>query len=154
MPSEGSATGELMNAYPDGRVWWSRQVSFQISCPFAGLAFDTLPFDEQQCNFSMGMYGSTANEVYLRWRASDPANTPDAVGCADCSGYAVALENWQGPCLAEWHATELDQVVRERRRRGVGFAVLLRRLRLRLLLGRAVVARGRRLAGFGSPSGV
>ena len=110
MPSEGSATGELMNAYPDGRIWWSRQVSFQISCPFAGLAFDTLPFDEQQCNFSMGMYGSTANEVYLRWRASDPANTPDAVGCADCSGYAVALENWQGPCLAEWHATELDQV--------------------------------------------
>ena len=86
--------GELLKIYPDGGIFWSRQVSFLLSCPFSqGRRLEKLPFDTQECTFTMGMYAETSSEVYLRWRSG-----------------AIAFANWDHACLAEWYPTGHDQV--------------------------------------------
>ena len=83
--------GELLKVYPNGDVFWSRQVAFVLSCPFAR-NLGRLPFDTQSCTFLMGMYAETAAEVQVRWRPG-----------------ATALSNWDGACLAEWQLTDHRQ---------------------------------------------
>lgn len=101
LSDEGLGTGTLLWVSPDGSVWWSRQTSFVMSCPFAnGKNLDKLPFDTQTCSFVMGMYSQKASEVYIQWRTTDD-NPPVE---------KVAFANWQGACLAEWHATKLEQL--------------------------------------------
>ena len=93
LPSPAKGTGELLKVRPDGSVFWSRQMSLVMSCPFSyGKNLDSLPFDTQACTFQMGMYAETASEVRLRWKDE-----------------SIALENWDRACLAEWHATGLEQ---------------------------------------------
>ena len=88
-----ASLGELLKVDPSGNVWWSRQVSFVLSCPFSeGKNLDKMPFDTQTCDFMMGMYAEDASEVVLKWRADK-----------------VAMDNWNGTCLAEWHATRHSQ---------------------------------------------
>ena len=92
LPSAKPDLGELFWIYPDGRVLWSRQLRMSLSCDFAGGSLDSLPFDQHNCPFKMGMYSDTADEVFVKWKEGE-----------------VALENWQGACLAEFHATALQQ---------------------------------------------
>jgi hypothetical protein len=100
MPSVDLGTGELIWVSPNGDVWWSRQVSFVMSCPFAnGKNLNALPFDTQTCRFTIGMYSQTASEVYVKWATLEDGVTEKP-----------SLDNWQGACLAEWHATRLDQL--------------------------------------------
>lgn len=83
--------GELFMVYPNGDIWWSRQVAFLLNCPFSkGALLDRLPFDTQTCGFKMGMYAETASEVVLKWK---PGRDP--------------LANWQGVCMAEWGTTRI-----------------------------------------------
>ena len=84
--------GESFWVYPDGKVFWSRQTVFVLGCNFAGKKLDKFPFDQQNCTITMGMYSDTADEVFLKWKED-----------------AVALENWQGACLAEFHTVALHQ---------------------------------------------
>ena len=84
--------GELLKVYPNGDIFWSRQVEFVLSCDFAS-NLDKLPFDTQTCKFMMGMYAETASEVVVRWKPG-----------------ATALSNWDGVCLAEWMLTDHRQV--------------------------------------------
>jgi hypothetical protein len=83
--------GELLFVYPDGSVWWSRQVIFTFKC-VVGTNLARMPFDTQRCEYVMGMYTYDAADIRLRWRSGE-----------------VALDNWQGACLSEWYATELTQ---------------------------------------------
>lgn len=86
-PSRG--TGELLFVYPDGSIWWSRQVKITLRCP---VNLDRMPFDTQTCPYMMGMYAYSAADVHLTWLAQQ-----------------VAFANWQGACLSEWHATSFKQ---------------------------------------------
>jgi len=86
-PSRG--TGELLSVYPDGSIWWSRQVKITLRCP---VNLDRMPFDTQTCPYMMGMYAYSAADVHLTWLAQQ-----------------VAFANWQGACLSEWHATSFKQ---------------------------------------------
>ena len=93
--------GELVHVYPSGRVWWSSQAEFTISCSMAD-NMDALPFDRQKCNFLMGMYSDSDARVAVRWKGYDP-NDPSAA--------ATAFVNWDGTstCMADWHAYKLLQ---------------------------------------------
>ena len=72
--------GELVHVYPSGRVWWSSQAEFTISCSMAD-NMDALPFDRQKCNFLMGMYSDSDARVAVRWKGYDP-NDPSAPSLA------------------------------------------------------------------------
>ena len=92
MPSVGKGTGELLEVYPDGSVWWSRQAHFTLACPFAA-NLGRMPFDTQTCNFMVGMYADTALDSQLRWKEG-----------------RVALANHDGTaCLNEWFVTGFSQ---------------------------------------------
>ena len=84
-----SGAGQLLDVYPDGRLYWSAQVSLEISCP---LNLAKLPFDTQTCDFTMGMYSATADEVQLTWKVG-----------------STALANWDRACLKSFVATRLVQ---------------------------------------------
>lgn len=62
--------GELLEIYPDGTVFWSQQVSLELSCQ---LDLKNVPFDVQSCNFMMGLYSDTAEDVMLSWKADRSA---------------------------------------------------------------------------------
>ena len=119
MPDTNKGTGELIWVSPDGSVWWSRQTAFIVSCPFAsGTNLNQLPFDTQSCTFKLGMYSQKASEVYIQWRgvagvSAGPDCTPANGGFTNASDGVrcekPALANWQGACLAEWHATKMSQ---------------------------------------------
>ena len=84
--------GELLEVYPDGSVWWSRQAHFTLACPFAA-NLGRMPFDTQTCNFMVGMYADTALDSQLRWKEG-----------------RVALANHDGTaCLNEWFVTGFSQ---------------------------------------------
>ena len=92
LPKADTGTGELLEVYPDGSIWWSRQVSFELSCSFAK-SLDQLPFDTHTCHFMMGMYADTSTESYVRWKKD-----------------AVALSNNDGSaCLPQWYVTNFVQ---------------------------------------------
>ena len=54
----GPGRGESLEVYPDGSIWWSRQVSLTLGCPVA-TSLGQLPFDTQKCSYVMGMYAFT-----------------------------------------------------------------------------------------------
>ena len=87
----GMGRGESLEVYPDGSIWWSRQVSFTLSCPVA-TTLGKLPFDTQTCTYQMGMYAETEADVQLRWRDGK-----------------TGLDNYDGTCLAEWFVTGFAQ---------------------------------------------
>ena len=45
--TERDGTGELLEVYPDGSVWWSRQVTMELKCP-VGKNLANMPFDTQR----------------------------------------------------------------------------------------------------------
>ena len=92
MPRADSGTGELLEVYPDGSLWWSRQVSFELSCSFVS-AIDRLPFDTHACTFLMGMYADNTADSIVRWKED-----------------AVALQNHDdNACMQEWYVTSFAQ---------------------------------------------
>ena len=99
LPDAKGNKGELMHIYPSGRVWWSRQMEMKITCATDFEQVDRFPFDVQSCVYITGMYSEPSHKVAVRWRENptSPSNVP------------VAIENWDGPCLASWHAVELLQ---------------------------------------------
>ena len=93
MPSSSDGTGELLEVYPDGSIWWSRQVSFELSCGFAA-NLTNLPFDTHTCKFTMGMYADTTTESYLRWKEDRE----------------FGIDNHDGTtCMNEWFVTGFEQ---------------------------------------------
>jgi hypothetical protein len=82
--------GESLFIYPDGRVKRSQQRSFTFACD---LNLDEMPFDVQECHWTLGLYSSTADQVLVRW-----ANETEA------------LAAWDDPrCSEEWAAVSLRQ---------------------------------------------
>ena len=86
--------GESLFVYSDGRVWRSQQRDLALSCP---LDLSFMPFDDQMCRMTIGLYSSTADDVRLRWRNGSDEDE--------------ALENWNGEehCEAPWWAIDLQQ---------------------------------------------
>ena len=87
----GPGRGESLEVYPDGSIWWSRQVSLTLGCPVA-TSLGQLPFDTQKCSYVMGMYAETEADVKLKWRAGK-----------------TGLDNHNRACLAEWFVTNYSQ---------------------------------------------
>lgn len=96
LPTSESGTGELLEVYPTGDIWWSRQVQVTLGCPVAQTLCN-MPFDTQTCQFVLGMYADTTDSVVVKWKAG-----------------RTGLANWDGGldasvCLAEYHPTKLVQ---------------------------------------------
>ena len=82
--------GESLTIYPDGRVVRSQQRSFTFAC---ALRLGDLPFDVQQCDWTLGLYSSTMDQVLVQW-----ANNTDA------------LAGWDTQrCSSEWAAVAMHQ---------------------------------------------
>ena len=60
--------GDLVEVYPSGRVWWSQRARLTMSCK---MFFNRMPYDRQCCNFLMGMWSQTAEEVEIHWRTTE-----------------------------------------------------------------------------------
>jgi hypothetical protein len=124
MPHEQRGTGQLLEVYPDGKIWWSRQTSFKLSCPFAS-NLDALPFDTQTCTFMLGMYADTSFDSYLRWKEGRAAiaNT-DGTAClvCDCEPNQSPVKSSRtglGPKISRPQTSALSaRVVRDRLRAG------------------------------------
>ena len=80
--------GEMFTVASDGGVFWSRQAKFTLSCP---MSLDTLPFDTQRCNYTVGLYSQRADAVHLSWKPG-----------------TVAMAGWHDSCLSSWVATALE----------------------------------------------
>jgi hypothetical protein len=89
-PSPGSGTGELLEVYPDGTIWWSLQQTFLLACSFSSTS--NLPFDTHACNYRMGSYSENAADAIVRWRTGEQG-----------------LANIDGPCMREWFVTGYEQ---------------------------------------------
>jgi len=82
--------GESLTIFPDGRVMRSQQRSFTFAC---ALHLGDLPFDVQQCNWTLGLYSATIDKVLVQW-----ANNTDALG------------GWNTQrCSSEWAAVAMHQ---------------------------------------------
>ena len=96
MPEVEEGTGALLEIYPDGTIWWSRQVAFLLNCPFQD-NLEFLPFDTQKCTFRFGMYADTAFDTYLRWKE-------ERLGMENLDGQLSS-----SACLSEWFVTNYAQ---------------------------------------------
>lgn len=72
----------LLEAYPDGTVWSSQQVSLKLRCQ---MDFASVPFDTQRCELLLGLYSQTSSEVIVTWKPARPA-----------------LESTDAACLTSW----------------------------------------------------
>ena len=82
--------GESLTIFPDGRVVRSQQRSFTFACT---LHLAALPFDVQQCNWTLGLYSSTVDKVLVHWK-----NNTKALGSWDTQR-----------CASEWAAVAMHQ---------------------------------------------
>ena len=73
--------GELLKVQANGGVWWSRQVSLVLGCPFSdGDNLARLPYFTQRCGLTMGMYAETAAEIRIRWKEESDALSSTQAG--------------------------------------------------------------------------
>lgn len=91
--SASDAMTESLFVFPSGHVWRSQQRSWTLACP---LNLKLMPFDQQTCTWSMGLYSSLSTDVMLTWR-----NHTD-------TGTVLALPNWDTKaCVSQWAPTAL-----------------------------------------------
>ena len=91
LPRPYDSQGMLFEVRPNGSVWWSRQVSFELACP---MDLARMPYDVQTCPLVMGLYDATSDEVSLRWRAG-------AAPIESSASAGIAPEGWSLPVMAE-----------------------------------------------------
>ena len=101
--------GDLVEVYPSGRVFWSRRARLTMQCP---MIFKRMPFDRQCCNFLMGMWSQTAEEVEIKWRTSETGTAAwreQPAGSVWNTGTTLeGISGWERS-LATWHITDMTQ---------------------------------------------
>ena len=70
--------GELFSVTPSGRVFWSRQSEFVLTCNMVD-NLDNLPFDSQDCVYTMGMFADSDDRVVMRWKTNSAGEEETAL---------------------------------------------------------------------------
>jgi hypothetical protein len=87
--SFSSRLSESLTVYPNGSVWWSRQLRVTLRCR---MLFGNLPFDTQECPIKLGLYADTVEDSRLRWRGSE-----------------LLLDAWEAASTSTWIVSKFSQ---------------------------------------------
>ena len=88
----GASSSRLSSSiavYPNGSIWWSRQVRITFRCD---MLFGNLPFDTQECPIKVGLYSDTTKDARLQWRPG-----------------RQLLDNWEGSSTSTWEVVRFEQ---------------------------------------------
>ena len=84
--------GSEFKLHSDGSIKWSRQATVELTCH---MFFGNIPFDTQTCQYLIGEYSQTADDVLVQW------STPPKE--------KAALAQWKQASTSRWTVEDMQQ---------------------------------------------